>query len=195
MKMNRNKRLGLLFALLVAPLAAAVLFAQGYPPEAVLGYINPGSGWIPWTAVLAGGTAPGYPLRTVELYCKNGATVGPCNPPGGVGTRSLSCQPGLGDGLNAIPAGTYLQTTCRNETGGTWTLTAIRCVADAGASTCNVTNGAGTALLTAAVTGTSAYANGTQSATTTIASGDFLKITLVADGTSKQLGIDVAGTY
>lgn len=107
----------------------------------------------------------------------------------------LSCQPGIGDGLNAIPAGTYLTTTCRNETGQTWTITAIRCVADSGSSTCNVTNGAGTALLTGAITGTSTYANGTQSGTTTIASGDYLKITFVADGTSKQIGIDVAGTY
>jgi hypothetical protein len=111
------------------------------------------------------------------------------------GGRTLSCQPGLGDGLNAIPAGTYLQTTCRNETGQTWTLTAIRCVADSGSSTCNVTNGAGTGLLTGAITGTSTYANGTQSGTTTIASGDYLKITFVADGTSKQIGIDVTGTY
>lgn len=107
----------------------------------------------------------------------------------------LSCQPGLGDGLNAIPAGTYLTTTCRNETGQTWTLTSIKCVADSGSSTCNATNGAGTALLTGAITGTSSYATGTQSATTTIASGDYLKVTFVADGTTKQIGIDVAGTY
>jgi hypothetical protein len=107
----------------------------------------------------------------------------------------LSCQPGLGDGLNAIPAGTYLTTSCRNETGQTWTLTAIRCVADSGSSTCAVTNGAGTSLLTGAITGSSTYANGTQSGTTTIASGDYLKVTYVADGTTKQIGIDVAGTY
>lgn len=111
-------------------------------------------------------------------------------------TLPLSCQPGVGDGLNAIPAGTYLTTTCRNETGGTWTLTAIRCYSDNnGSSTCNATNGAGTGLLTGAVTATNSYANGTQSGTTTIASGDYLKITFVADGTSKQIGIDVAGTY
>lgn len=111
------------------------------------------------------------------------------------GWLSLSCQPGIGDGLNAIAAGTYLTTSCRNETGQTWTITAIRCVADSGSSTCNVTNGSGTGLLTAAITGTSTYANGTQSGTVTISSGDYLKITFVADGTSKQIGIDVAGTY
>jgi lysophospholipase L1-like esterase len=110
-------------------------------------------------------------------------------------TLPLSCQPGIGDGLNAIPAGTYLTTTCKNETGQTWTITAIRCLADAGSSTCTVTNGAGTSLLTGAITGTSTYANGTQSATTIIASGDYLKVAFVADGTTKQLGIDVAGTY
>lgn len=109
--------------------------------------------------------------------------------------RQLSCQPGLGDGTNAIPAGTYLTTTCKNETGFTWTLSAIRCITDVGSSTCNVMNGAGTALLTGAITGTSTYASGTQSGTTTIASGDYLKITYVADGTTKQIGIDVAGTY
>lgn len=111
-------------------------------------------------------------------------------------TLPLSCQPGVGDGLNSIPAGTYLQTTCRNETGRTWTITAIRCVSDnSGTSTCNATNGAGTGLLTGAITATPTYANGTQSGTTTIASGDYLKITFIADGTSTQIGIDVAGTY
>jgi hypothetical protein len=108
----------------------------------------------------------------------------------------LSCQPGIGDGFNAIPVQTYLTTTCKNETGRTWTLTAIRCFSDnSGTSTCNVTNGTGTALLTGAITATSSYANGTQSGTTTIASGDSLKITYVSDGTSKQIGIDVVGTF
>lgn len=111
------------------------------------------------------------------------------------GAAAWSCQPGLGDGLNAIPAGTYLTTTCRNETGSTVTLTAIRCVADSGSSTCNATNGSGTGLLTGAITGTSTYANGTQSGTTTIASGDYIKVTYVADGTSTQIGIDLAGSY
>lgn len=107
----------------------------------------------------------------------------------------LSCQPGLGDGFDAITAGTYPQTTCRNETGFTWNLTSIKCVEDTGASTCNATNGSGTGLLTAAVAGSPSYANGTQSATTTIAPGDYIKVTFVADGTSKQIGIDLAGWY
>jgi VCBS repeat-containing protein len=107
----------------------------------------------------------------------------------------LSCQPGLGDGVNAIPAATYPTTTCRNDTGYTWTITAITCMTDTGTSTCSATNGAGTALLTSAITGSNTYAAGTQSTTTTIASGDFIKVSFGVDGTTKQISIDIAGTY
>jgi hypothetical protein len=110
--------------------------------------------------------------------------------------KKLSCQPGLGDGLNAIPAGTYLQTTCYNDTGVTVTITGIKCFTDnSGTSTLNATNGAATALLTGAVTCSSSFAAGTQSGTTTIASGDFIKFTFVADGTSKQATWVVTSTY
>ncbi len=135
-----------------------------------------------------GGAVPATSVTVHGATCTLGSTC--------LATLPLSCQPGVGDGLNSIPAGTYLTTTCRNETGATWTLTAIRCFSDNnGTSTCNVTNGAGTALLTGAVTATNSYANGTQSGTTTIASGDYLKWTWVADGTSKQISGDAAGTF
>lgn len=114
-------------------------------------------------------------------------------------TFPLSCQPGLGDGLNAVPAGTYPQTIvtlCKNDTGGTWTLTGILCASDnSGSSTCAATNGAGTSLITGTCTATSAGATCTQSATVTIVSGDEVKTTFVSDGVSKQIGIDVKGTY
>lgn len=101
--------------------------------------------------------------------------------------KKAPCQTGLGDGLNAMPAGTYLQSFCYNDSGVTQTLTGIKCLTDNnGTSTMNVTNGAGTALLTGAITCTNAFAAGTQSGTVTIASGDYLKFTFVADGTSKQ---------
>jgi len=99
----------------------------------------------------------------------------------------LGCEPGIGDGLNAITSGTYLQYTCYNYSGVTWTITSIKCLTDNnGTSTLNATNGAGTGLLTGAVTCTNAFASGTQSATTTIASGDYIKFTFVSDGASKQ---------
>jgi hypothetical protein len=108
------------------------------------------------------------------------------------------CQPGLGDGLNVIPSGTYLQTTCKNNTGVTVTITGIQCFTDnSGTSTLKVTNGAGVDLLTSPtnpLTCTSAYAAGTQSSTTTIANGDFLKFTFVADGSSKQTSWNIAGS-
>ncbi len=110
--------------------------------------------------------------------------------------KTLSCQPGLGDGLNAMAAGTYLQSICWNKTGVTMTLTSVQCFTDnVGTSTMNVTNGAGTALLTGAITCSSTIASGTQGATTTIANNDFLKFTFVADGTSKQTTWVVAATY
>lgn len=109
--------------------------------------------------------------------------------------KTISCQPGLGDGLNAIAAGTYLQTECLNEFGATWTITAIKCFTDNnGSSTLNVSNGSGTGLLTGAVTCTNSFASGTQSGTTTIASGDYTKFTFVADGTTKQATFVVTGT-
>ena|GEM_PF-3984653 len=106
------------------------------------------------------------------------------------------CNAGLGDGLNAIPAGTYLQSTCYNGTGQTVTITGIKCFSDnAGTSTMNVSNGAGTGLLTGAVTCTSSFASGTQSGTTTVANGDYFKFTFVADGASKQTTWVIIGTY
>jgi hypothetical protein len=107
---------------------------------------------------------------------------------------------GIGDGLNAIPAGTYLQFACVNDTGVTVTITGIHCWTDnAGTSTLNAANNAATALLTGAVTCNSTKASGgaagTQSATTTLANGDALSFTFVADGTSKQANWTVSGTY
>lgn len=107
---------------------------------------------------------------------------------------------GLGDGLNAIPAATYLQFSCVNNTGFTITLTGVRCWTDnAGTSTLAAANNAGTALLTGAVTCNATKASGgaagTQSATKTLASGDGVSFTMVLDGTSKQLNAIVTGVY
>lgn len=112
--------------------------------------------------------------------------------------KTALCEPGLGDGLNAIAAATYLQSTCVMKFGATVTITGIWCFTDnSGTSTLAVTNGANTALLTGAVTCSAASilgAAGTQSATTTIADADGLKFTFVADGTSKQTNWVVAFT-
>lgn len=110
-----------------------------------------------------------------------------------VGTRNWSCQPGLGDGVNTIATGTYIQWTCRNDTGSTITLTGISCIADAGSSTVSMTNSSDLALLSTAITCGTSYTAGTQSSTTTLADGDFIKLSVAATG-SKQVAVDVKGT-
>jgi hypothetical protein len=111
-------------------------------------------------------------------------------------TRQWSCQPGLGDGLNAVTAGTYLESTCYNTTGVTITLTGLSCFTDnSGSSTMNASGNTLGALLTGAVTCTSSFAAGTQSANVALTSGDYIKFTFVADGTSKQTTWVVKGTY
>lgn len=109
-------------------------------------------------------------------------------------TRLWSCQPGLGDGLSTITTGIYAQWTCRNDTGSTVTITGISCIADAGSSTVNITNGAGAALLSSAIACGTTYSAGTQSATMTLTEGDFIKLVIAASG-SKQVAVDLKGTY
>jgi hypothetical protein len=99
----------------------------------------------------------------------------------------LRCEPGLGDGLNAVPAGTYLESTCYNDSAVTWTITGIKCFTDNnGSSTLNAAGNTLGALLTGAVTCTNSFASGTQSANVLLTSGDYIKFTFVSDGTSKQ---------
>lgn len=140
-------------------------------------------------------TCGGGPGTVTNIATGLGLTGGPIT---GTGTiaflpqyAKLRCEAGLGDGLNAMAAGTYLQFFCINDSGVTWTITGIHCWTDnAGASTLNAANNAGTGLLTGAVTCNNTKASGgavgTQSGTTTLANGDAFSFTFVADGTSKQ---------
>ena len=115
----------------------------------------------------------------------------------GGGRSWLACTgKGLGDGLNAIPAGTYLESTCKNTTGVTVTITGVQCLTDnAGSSTLNAAGNSLGALLTGAITCSSSYVAGTQSANVALTNGDFIKFTFVADGTSKQSDWIVSGVY
>lgn len=99
----------------------------------------------------------------------------------------LRCETGLGDGLNAMAAGTYLQSMCYNDSGVTWTITGIKCFTDNnGTSTLNAAGNTLGALLSGAVTCTNSFATASQSANVALTSGDYIKFTFVADGTSKQ---------
>ena len=110
--------------------------------------------------------------------------------------RTWSCQTGVGDGYNAIPAQTYLQSFCKNTTGVSITLTGVQCSIDGGSSsTLNAAGNTLGALLTGAVTCSTSFAAGTQSANVTLTNGDYIKFTFVADGTAKQSTWVVTGTY
>jgi len=102
----------------------------------------------------------------------------------------LECSPGIGDGLNAIPAGTYLQFNCVNLSGVTWTITAIKCWTDNnGTSTLNAFNNGGFGLITGAVTCTNIKSSGGAAGTLsgiTLANNDAISFTFIADGSSKQ---------
>ena len=109
--------------------------------------------------------------------------------------KTAICQGQLGDGLNAIAAGTYVVKSCSNGFGVTYTITSIQAQSDnAGTSTVNAANDASTGLLTGAVTAGTSWVSGTQSATTTIAANDSVTFTIVADGTSKRINYKLVAT-
>lgn len=107
------------------------------------------------------------------------------------------CNVGMGDGVNAIPAGTYIvKFQCFNDYGMTYTITGFSCASDNnGTSTGNASDNSSNALMTGAITATNSWASGTQSATTTLASNTWVNWTIVADGTSKQIQCRMKGTY
>ena len=106
------------------------------------------------------------------------------------------CNISLGDGTNSLAAATYVKAGCANEYGSTYTITGVKCRTDnAGNTTLNATSGGGTALLVSAIAcgNTADGVAGAQSGTVTLAAGDFIKFTIVADGTSKDVMVTVAG--
>lgn len=176
------------------PTITAAKGGTGIDTSASTGVAQVSSGtWSVSTALASGTTAT---TQSANDNSTKVATTAYADGVLGAQYKKWSCQPGIGDGVNAIVAATYLQYTCLNTSGVTWTITNVKCLTDNnGTSTLNVTNGAGTALLTGAITCTNSFAAGTQSGTTTIASGDYLKWTFVSDGTSKQSTFVINGTY
>jgi hypothetical protein len=102
------------------------------------------------------------------------------------------CETGLGDGLNAIPSGTYRQLFCVNQWQADETIIAVRCYTDnAGTSTLDAKNNAGTELLVAPIVCNNTKTGGGRQGTlvSTVPSFDIddaINFTFVSDGTSTQ---------
>jgi hypothetical protein len=135
-------------------------------------------------------TDAGAAGATVYVCANTGVTAvwsweGPFSPV----TGPTTFQAGAGDGATAGSVVSF--TAVRyyyNDTGKTVTVTALKCFTDnAGATTVDIKNAAGTSFLTAPITCSSTIASGTQSATVTLAAGDYFTATVSADGTSKQI--------
>ena len=108
-----------------------------------------------------------------------------------------SCVDGLAGSAALAGSGWPAVPTCYNASGATWTITAIRCVVDGGSgTTIAITDGSANNLINAATfTCSTSWASATQSATTTIASGGYIKWTATPDGTAKAVTVEISGTY
>jgi hypothetical protein len=156
-----------------------------------------------FTSTIATGTPPFLVASSTAVANLKAATVttnanltGAVTSVGNATTMPRTCQAGLGDGLNTITAGTYSPLLCYNGFSSAMTVTSIKCYSDNnGSTTIDIKNGAGTSLLTGALTCTSSFATGTQSATITIAANDQLKLIAITDGVSKNVHIVVAGSF
>jgi hypothetical protein len=111
--------------------------------------------------------------------------------------KTWACVQGLIGSAALATSGWPAVPTCYNTSGVSLTITAIRCVVDAGTgTTMAVTDGGGNNLINAATfTCSTSWASATQSSTTTIASGGYIKWTATPDGTAKTATIEVSGTY
>jgi hypothetical protein len=83
--------------LAILVVVSCVAHAQSPPLPPYVAYINPGSGWVPWSASLGSGFITPQPPG-IALYCSsNGTTWSPCNPSGGGGgttTNALTMNNG-----------------------------------------------------------------------------------------------------
>ena len=102
-------------------------------------------------------------------------------------TPDLPCEDGITGGLSAMAAGTYVQSSCFNNSGITLTITGIFChTNNSGTSTLSVADNLGNALLTGPITCAPSFVAGTQSAHITILNHGYITFTFVGDGTTVE---------
>ena len=133
-------------------------------------------------------TTPAQAAAAAPVHSVNGQTgdvVISTSGSGGSGLVDTSCQGQIGGGPAALSAGTYT-VLCFNDSGQTWTLKGLHAYADAGSSTISAKNAEGTSLLSSAVTAGPSFPAGSL-AVTSLASGDYILMTIVADGVSQSI--------
>ena len=111
--------------------------------------------------------------------------------------KTWSCIDGLAGSAALATSGWPAVPACMNESGATWTITGIKCVVDGGSSTTiAITDGSGNNLINASTfTCSTSWASATQSSTTTISNGGYVKWTATPDGTAKAVTVEIYGTY
>jgi hypothetical protein len=119
-------------------------------------------------------------------YFENATVKGTLN---GIVTTVEPCGVALYNGGAAIASATQVYSyRCKNVWGNAYTITGVSAISNnAGSSTCNVADSSSNALLTGAITASTSWVAGVQSATTTIASGAWVTFTVVPDGVSTSI--------
>lgn len=186
------KRWLLIFAL-ATPLAAQVSNPSVVPVSSAPSVCNA----LPLYIIAPGNSGAGtlYGNSGSGTSCAILATPGGYTLPSQYAT--WRCVDGLAGSSALATSGWPAVPTCYNSSGATLTITAIRCVVDGGSSTTiAITDGSGNNLINASTfTCSTSWASATQSSTTTIASGGYIKWTATPDGTAKAVTIQVSGTY
>jgi hypothetical protein len=146
---------------------------------------------VTWTLPAADGTS-GQVLTT------NGSGTTSWS---GVGSNVRVCEIVIGDpgaASTALADDNDTPVVCANKTGGTMTITAVECYADAGSPTVTpiITGGSATSILTGALTcGTGSFASGTLNGTPTQANNGTINGNItVAGGTAKYIVIRITRT-
>lgn len=150
------------------------------------------TGLLPHANIASTAVTPGSYTNVNITVAADGSVTAVTN-----GVQPWICAPKFEGNVvgSAISSTTDPSIECPNTTGKTVTITGIKCLVDAGASSVTMTNSSGTALLASALTCSSSMASGTQSGTVALADGDWIKISITADGTSKQLTPIITGTH
>lgn len=117
---------------LLIALLCSTAWGQGFTPRASAAYVNPGSGWAPWTSGANFGQL-NYQPYAIGLYCQSTAN-GPWTP----------CQPGGASGSASITGGTIDGAVIGGTTPAAGTFTTLNAASGTFTGKVSVTSAAAT---------------------------------------------------